>query len=378
MATKKKCHKSYANQVSRAWLHRELYRAYLAARKHKRHTKDVYLFEMNLTENLTQLCEDIIRQRYQPSRSIAFIVRFPVIREIFAAPFRDRIVHHFLYNMSYDWWDRRLIYDSYSCRIGKGALLGILRLQHFIRSASEDYTKEAYVLKLDIQGYFMSLSRQKLFDRICWGIERQFAGNRNTGNLMKYLWKQIIFDDPCKGVRIRGYWSNWSCLPKTKSLFYQKAGYGIVIGNLSSQLLSNIMLDQLDRYIYYELGYKRYGRYVDDFYIVVTAEELAQLKKDISKIDMFLKEELELTLHPRKRYLQEVHKGVEFLGAVVYPNHLAPSKRFKNNFYKAAAEVGMGYRDANSIISYLGLSKHYDSKKFSKRVFDYYGWDYSF
>ena len=147
---------------------------------------------------------------------------------------------------------------------------------------------------------------------------------------------------------------------------------------IAAKLVSNIMLDQLDRYIYYELGYKRYGRYVDDFYIVVTAEELAQLKKDISKIDMFLKGELELTLHPKKRYLQEVHKGVEFLGAVVYPNHLAPSKRFKNNFYKAAAEVGMGYRDVNSIISYLGLFKHYDSKKFSKRVFDYYGWDYSF
>ena len=256
--------------------------------------------------------------------------------------------------------------------------MGIFRLRHFIRSASKDYQEPAYVLKLDIQGYFMSLSREKLHERICWGLEQQYKHNKPMENLMEYLWGQIIFDDPCKGVKIRGHWSNWSRLPKTKSLFYQKAGYGIVIGNLSSQLLSNIMLDRLDRFIYYELGYRRYGRYVDDFYIVVRESELEQLKKDIKKIEEFLKDELELILHPKKRYLQEVHKGVEFLGAVVYPNHLAPSKRFKNNFYKAAAEAGMSFRDADSIASYLGLSKHYDAKKFSKRLFDYYGWDYSF
>ena len=144
-------------KITREWLERQLYKAYRQAKKHKGHTKDVYLFEMNLAENMRQLVEDLFMGRYKPSRGIAFIIKVPVMREIFAAPFRDRIVHHFLYNMSYYWWDKRLQHDSYSCRIGRGSLMGVKRLQHFIKSVSRDYTRPAYVLKLDIQGYFMSL-----------------------------------------------------------------------------------------------------------------------------------------------------------------------------------------------------------------------------
>lgn len=364
--------------IDRNWLTKELYNAYLAARKNKRHTKDVYLFEMNLRENLAQLREDLINRRYKPSRGIAFIVKRPVIREIFAAPFRDRIVHHLLYNMSYDWWDKRLIYDSYSCRKKKGTLFGIMRLKHHIHSVSRDYTRPAYVLKLDLRGYFMSLSREKLYKRVVWGLDQQFKKNYVLRDFLKYIWHEIIFDDPTVGVLRRGSVKDWQKLPKTKSLFCQPPGKGIVIGNLSSQMLSNIMLDMLDRYVKFDLGYKNYGRYVDDFYFVVTKEELPKLKQDIKKIDDLLKDELELVLHPNKRYLQEVHKGVEFLGVVIYPNRLVPSRRFKNNFYKAAAEVGMGYKDAESMLSYLGYSKHYNSKKLSSEVFNFYAWDYTY
>ena len=360
------------------WLDRQLYKAYLDARKHKRRTKDVYLFEMNLRENLYQLREDLIRHQYKPSRGIAFIVHRPVIREIFAAPFRDRVVHHFLYNMSYDWWDRRLMYDSYSCRKKKGVLFGVKRLRHYIHSVSRNYTREAYVVKLDIQGYFMSLKHDKLYKRVVWGLERQFSDNKVLGDFLKYIWHEIIHDNPTKDVIRRGSIRNWDLLPKTKSLFHQPPGTGIVIGNLSSQMLSNILLDELDRYVKFELKYDNYGRYVDDFYFVVTKDELAGLKKDIPKIEKFLKEELGLVLHPKKRYVQEVHKGVEFLGVVVYPYHLAPSRRFKNNFYRSAAEVGMSYKDVDSVLSYLGHLKHYNGKKLAKKVFDYFGWDYRF
>lgn len=354
----------------------QLYIAYLDARKNKRHTKDVYLFELNLRENLEQLCNDLLEERYHPSRGIAFIIKRPVMREIFAAPFRDRIVHHLLYNMSYDWWDRRLIYDSYSCRVGKGTLFGVKRLQHFIRSASQDYMRPAYVVKLDLQGYFMSMSREKLYERVVWGLNLQYEKQPVLAAFLKYVWRQIIFDDPTEGVFIRGKQSDWRYLPKSKSLFCQPEGQGIVIGNLSSQMLSNILLDTLDRYVKLELKYERYGRYVDDFYFVVTEEELPRLKEDLKKIEKFLKDELGLKLHPNKRYCQEVHKGVEFLGTVIYKDHIVPSKRFKNNFYRAAAEVGMGYREVDSVLSYLGHAKHINSKKLAEKVFEFYGWDF--
>lgn len=362
---------------SDSWLYQQLYYAYIEARRGKRGTTDEYLFEMNLYENLTGLAESIQNRLYKPSRGIAFVTHKPVDREIFAAPFRDRVVHHFLYDMCADWWDRRLIYDSYSCRLNKGTSFGIQRLQKHILQVSEGYKKEAWVIKLDLQGYFMSLKRDRLFERVEWGLERQFADNPAMYDLMAYIWGEVIFDDPIKGAKIRGDPDEWNDLPDNKSLFHQPPGQGIVIGNLSSQLLSNIYLDQLDRYVRFELGYKHYGRYVDDFFLVVTKDELPKALEAVKEIERFLCG-LELTLHPDKRYIQEVHKGVEFLGAVIYPFHVVPGRRFVRNFTEAAAEVGMGLRDVDSVISYLGHMKYLDSKMLAKRVFERMGWVYRY
>ena len=260
--------------------------AYLKARLAKRHTRDEQDFEVNAPVLLADLAEDIARRSYKPSRGIAFITFNPVIREIFAAPFRDRIVHHMLYDLVADWWDRRFIYDNYSCRVGKGTLFGIRRLQHHIMSVSENGNREAWVLKLDIRGYFMSLPRRRLYDRAVWGLGRQFPQESWEKDVGSFLWRQIIFDDPVKGVKIRAP-ENWRSLPRSKSLFHAKDGCGIVIGNLTSQLLSNIYLDQLDRFVNFELGCKHYGRYVDDFYIVGRNHD--ELVADIDKTRNFLR-----------------------------------------------------------------------------------------
>lgn len=357
------------------WLLHQLIKAYFDARKGKRRTLDEYTFEANWLENLKILRDDIIHKRYKPSRGIAFVTLKPVRREIFAAPFRDRVVHHFLYNMSAGWWDRRFIYDSYSCRVGKGVLFGIKRLEHHIRSVSKNYTEPTYVIKLDIQGYFMSLSRKGLFEKVTWGLDKQFADNKPRRDLLLYLWREIIFDDPVKDVKKRGPLSRWDDLPKNKSLFGQPKGQGIVIGNLSSQLLSNIYLGQLDRFMQYELGYKHYGRYVDDFFYVVPAKDFDKAKADIKLIREFLKG-IGLTLHPKKVHIQEVSKGVEFLGVVIYPYHTVMGKRFKRNFYKAVYELEIGRGEIESVISYLGYAKHHNARKLCKRVFSRAGWDY--
>lgn len=360
------------------WLLHELFLAYIEARKNKRGTSDEHKFELHAMENLVILRDDIMGHRYKPGRGIAFIIYDPVMREIFAAPFRDRIVHHFLYNQNAGWWDRRFIYDSYSCRVGKGTLFGIKRMQHYVRMVSRNGTQKAYVLKFDIQGYFMSLSRKKIFARVCWGLDRQYDTKHEwLKNLTRYLWKEVLFDDPTKGVQIRGSIKEWDGLPDNKSLFCQPPGQGIVIGNLSSQLVSNIYLDLLDRFITMELGWKYYGRYVDDFYIVVTEEELPRALADVEKIAEFLSS-IGLTLHPRKRYIQEVSHGTPFLGMVVFPNAIVPGRRFKNNFYHAALEYTMGFRDNESIISYLGYMKNVNGKKLSAKIFELAGFEYRY
>ena len=151
-----------------------LYESYQMAKRAKLRTEDENKFEMFAMENLMQLRDDIINRRYHPSRGKAFITHNPVIREIFAAPFRDRIVHHLLYAMNGLWWNEHYIYDSYSCRDKKGTLLGVQRMQEFMEKCSQAGSREAYVIKADISGYFMSLDRERLFKEVLWGLNTQF------------------------------------------------------------------------------------------------------------------------------------------------------------------------------------------------------------
>lgn len=367
----------------RRWLLVQLVAAFEDARKGKLKTYDEHGFEENWVENLVKLRDSILEHRYEPGASVTFVIFEPMVREIFAAPFRDRVVHHFLYRMQAGWWDRRFIYDSYSCRVEKGTLFGVKRAQRFMRLASDNYTKEAKVVKLDIQGYFMSLPREKLYKRVRSGLEEQFGEYMDDPmgyqlfKICDFLWKQILFDDPILKARKRGqrkYW-NPEVLPPSKSLYQQPYGKGIVIGNLTSQLVSNIYLDMLDRYVYYELGYKYYGRYVDDCFIMVPEEEYEKVKQDLKKIKKFLEENLELKLHPKKKYCQSIYKGMSFLGARVYPRCLCPSDRLQANFRQAATGLMYGYKDLDSVVSYLGLMVHLDADKMIQKVFDEMGWE---
>ncbi len=177
-------------------------------------------------------------------------------------------------------------------------------------------------------------------------------------------------------MRRKGWPRGWQDLPATKSLFSQPEGVGIVIGNLTSQLLSNIYLDQLDRFITFELGYKHYGRYVDDFYIVVRKEDLEQAKKDIRRIEEFL-EHIGLVLHPKKRLIQPAKYGVPFLGAIVYPGRILPGKRLIRNANRAFEEVAMGKRTPESVVSYLGHMKYMKSDSVMTEAFQRVGWYYN-
>ena len=354
----------------------ELYVAYLEARANgKRKTHDEQQFEVDEMLNIKKLCRRLITKTYKPSRGIAHVIHRPVIREIFAAPFVDRVVHHWIYDKIYKWWDRRFIYDAYSCREEKGTLMGIKRLDKMIRRASLNYTKPVWVVKMDIQGYFMSLDRKKLYDRVMWGLKKQYEGKENTSEfeILRHAIYEIIFDDPVEGVRRRGWPKRWAKLPKNKSLFFQPEGFGIVIGNLTSQLFSNIYLDQLDRYIKFTLGYKYYGRYVDDFYIIVDEKQLRRLSKDVYAIREFLKR-LGLTLHPKKFYIQRVERGTQFLGGVVYPGHIQPSERIKRNYRRTLKTYARGKKPVDSMVSYAGHVVHLSHKEFERKIFEEVGW----
>ena len=340
------------------WLNKELMLAYHRAKLGKASKPEVVEFAKHHKTELSTLATEIHRRTYTPQPSTAFIVNKPVQREIFAAAFRDRVVHHFLFNQVNTWWDARFIEDNYSCRKGKGTLYGIRRLDHHIRSVSCNYTRDAYILKLDLQGYFMSLDRKKLYERAMWGLDRQFPDKGYAYQLCKFLWKAVIFNDPLEGVQYSCPRSAWRGLPASKSLFSQPKGRGIAIGNLTSQLLSNIYLDQLDRYVTLDLGFCHYGRYVDDFYVVATQKN--DLIKASRAIGHYVDSRLGLVLHPHKWHLQHYDRGVAFLGAVVYPYRIHPGKRLKRNLLAAL----MGDEcSPETEASYRGLVKHYRHHK---------------
>ena len=365
----------------------DLFRAYFDARRHKRNTRNQLRFEMDLEANLIELYDQIRKREYRVGPSVCFIVEHPVKREIFAADFRDRVVHHLLFNYIAPLFERTFITDSYSCLKNKGTLYGVERLEHHIRSCSDNYRQTCYVLKLDIQGYFMNINRRIMYETIERVMLKMGPRKSHRGrpwnelldyDLVLYLLREVVFNDPTENCIVRGSRSKWADLPRSKSLFTSPADCGLPIGNLTSQLFSNIYLNDFDHFVKRKLKHKHYGRYVDDFYIIHRDKEL--LKRHIREIDAYLQENLGLTLHPKKIYLQEISKGVTFLGAVVKPYRRYMVNRTRNHFSELLAAMNayirMHPRPSKTFLiymqaamnSYLGYMTHYKCYKMKLKL----------
>ena len=152
----------------------ELFEAYQSCRRTKRNTLNALAFELDYESNLVTLCAALNNGSYKPGKSIAFIVDKPVKREIFAADFRDRVVHHLLVNKLNPLFEKSFINDSYACRLGKGTHFGIRRVDRFIKQCSVNYSQDCYVLKLDIKGFFMHINKQILFSKLQTFIEQHY------------------------------------------------------------------------------------------------------------------------------------------------------------------------------------------------------------
>ena len=331
----------------------ELHKAYLDARKHKRNTINQLKFERNLEIELLSLCNELETRTYELKPGICFINELPVKREIIAADFRDRVIHHFLYNRIYPSLDRKFIYDSYSCRVGKGTLFGIKRVQRFLKSCAvgESHATpfgDVWVLRLDIQGFFMAINRRILFDLIIRGLHNEVC------NLSEFLIRKIVFNEPLKNSLFKSPKSAWNDLPPDKSLMHSAPGCGLPIGNLTSQVFANVYLNPLDHFVKRELKMKYYGRYVDDMVLIHGDKRI--LLDAVSSIREFLLDELKLTLHPKKIRLQPAAKGFAFLGAYIYPNGITVGRRVVKKFRECIFNpLPNPEKQAQRVQSYLGL-----------------------
>lgn len=348
-----------------------LFKAYFDARKHKRTKHSQVQFEQQLEANIFELYEEIINRIYTIGESICFIVNKPVKREIFAASFRDRVVHHFIFNILNPLVEKELLHDIYSCRKGKGTLFGIKRAQRQMQSCSENYTQDAYVLKLDISGYFMNMNKKKLYLKVEKIIDKYELYLPIQSNLLKYLVSINIFHDPTTFCKFQSHHSMWSDLPNNKSLFHTAPNCGLPIGNLTSQLYGNLYLNDFDHFVKRELKIKHYGRYVDDFYLFHT--NIDTLKTAIEKIKDRLVSQEKLRLHPAKIYLQPIKKGFSFLGVHILPYRRYIGKRIKAGLYQTISNLSSTMSTDNSselqrLDSYKSMLTHHNCYNYERKI----------
>lgn len=347
----------------------ELLSAFDDCLKHKKNTIGAKEFCVNKIENLLLLTDEINTHTYEIGISKAFIITDPKIREVFAAAFRDRIVHHLVIRELEPYFEKYFIEDTFSCLKNRGTLHGVERLSALLDEKSVHYTKQYYIAKLDYQSFFMSIDKWLLYKRLDKFIVQHYPNNRKK-ECLRWLCKLIVLNHPEENCIKTHNPSLWKKLPKNKSLFYVGKNKGLAIGNLTSQMFANFYLTPFDHYVKYTLKLD-IVRYADDF--VVGHENLEYLKSCIPRMREFASKYLLLTIHPNKLYIQECSKGVTFIGAVIKKNRIYCGGRSICKLHNKIAMSYYRYDESkldtfvSSINSYFGLMRHYKTYKIRKK-----------
>ena len=237
-----------------------------------------------------------LNETYQFGPYRSFYVTEPKRRLIESACFKDRVVHHAMFNCLEPLFDAQFYEYSFACRTGRGTHAAMLTLHQWINRS-----KLSTFLKCDIRKYFTSVDREKLLLIIDKSI-----GDKK---MMRLLERLIL------------------SAPRT----------GIPIGNLTSQLFANIYLNELDQFIKRKLRIKYYIRYMDDFIILLESPEIARSLKNTIK--SFVEDELHLELSPEKVRIGHINEGVPFVGYCQRPNEIrvrgAALRRMRKKVRKA-------------------------------------------
>jgi len=287
-----------------------LVEAYFHCRRSKRNSHSALAFEQDLERNLSALHDDLVEGSYRPGPSICFVITRPKPREVWAAAFRDRIVHHLLYLRVAPKIYASFIADSCACIPGRGTLYAARRLEAKVRSATQNWSRPAWYLKLDLANFFVSVDKHILLEQL---------RRRITDPWWMGMAESILMHDPRIGAIVQSPPDQLALVPPHKRLALQAPHLGLPIGNLSSQFFANIYLDALDQFVKHQLRARHYIRYVDDF--VLLHDSPRWLNAARGAIEEFLAARLHAALNPHKTILQPVSRGIDFVGQVIRPWH---------------------------------------------------------
>lgn len=298
-------------------------------------------FELNLEDNLFKIHRELTNKTYVNDPYDSFYITDPKLRHIHKANVKDRVVHQAVFRVLYPMYDRGFIFDSYSCRIAKGTHRGVARLEHFLRQVSGNLHGPAYALKCDVRKFFDTVDHKVLL-----GLIQKKSHDLST------LW----------------------LLTQVVESFSTQPGKGLPLGNVTSQLFSNIYLNELDQFVKHKLKAKHYLRYCDDF--VLLSNDPKYLEGLIPKLADFLDQKLKLKLHERKIIIRKYSKGVDFLGYVTLPHFRVLRTKTKHRMMRKlhcrVADFKQGDISESklnqTVQSYLGMLRHCEGYKIGRTV----------
>ena len=291
-----------------------------------------------MIHHISHLHTDLVSQTYCHGGYQHFKIADPKPRDIHKASVRDRLLHHAVYRMLHPYFDKKFIADSYSCRIGKGTHRAMNRFRAFTYQVSKNHTRTCWVLKCDIRKFFASIDHQTLF-----AILEKYISDQN----ILWLLREVVS----------------SFQTKTRTSDVRVLARGLPLGNLTSQLLVNIYMNEFDQFVKHKLEEKYYIRYADDF--VLLSHDRQALEKRLRYIEVFLHNLLKLQLHPNKVSITTVASGVDFLGWVHFPDHRVLRTSSKQRMFRRVEGLE---EDSPVVQSYLGLLKHGNTQKVRAKV----------
>ncbi len=301
----------------------------------KRARKDVQEFERDLMTNLIALHRELAAKKYSHSAYQHFKIADPKPRDIHKASVRDRLLHHALHRKLSVFFRKTFISDSNSCQVGKGTHCALRRFRKFIGIVSENNTRTVWVLKCDIKKFFANINHEILLHIVAEHIHDQ--------DILELM-----------SVVVRSFHSG-------------VAGVGLPLGNLTSQLLVNIYMNEFDQFTKHHLKAKYYLRYADDFAVLST--DKAYLETILPAMQEFLGSKLRLAMHPDKVFIQTVASGVDFLGWVHFPDHqVLRTTTKKRMFQKMAAAASDPEKLHATRQSYFGLLSHGNAEKLKRII----------
>ncbi len=326
-----------------------LFNAWNEFRRGKSKRIDVQEFGRNVERNIFSLHRELVAKTYKHSPYSSFFIQDPKERHIRKACVRDRLVHQAVYTVLTQIFEPRFINDLYSSRLGKGTHAGVNALRKMTFKVSRNFTRSCWALKCDVRKFYDSVDHEVLVN----------------------LLEKVLDDEAAM----------WLICDIIGSFHHEGTpGKGLPIGNLTSQIFTNIYLNEMDQFLKQKHRIKHYARFADDF--VLLSENKANLERILPEVEQFLNMHLKIQLHPKKIYLRPLHQGIDFLGYVTLPHYRVLRTSTKRRMKRKLAERLTQYFDgeiaqdsmSQTLQSYLGVLSHANGHKLENKIRNVFCW----